>query len=775
MNKHASRLLRAAIALPSMTVAGLALAQDTAPGSKVLEEIVVTSTKRAESLKDVPISVAAYTQETMDKQSVRSFEDIARMTPGVTFSNRGSGNSHRTDIAIRGISAGPGTATTGVYLDETPIQIRPDCCASTNPYPVIFDLERVEILRGPQGTLFGAGSEGGTIRFILPEPSLTEQQVYARAGIAFTEHGDSTQEGGAAVGGPLVDDSLGFRLSAYYREQGGYVDHINRLDQHVLSKDADSQDALVVRGALKWAVTDSLTVSPSLYFQRERTDDSSMYWEAFSDPDQGRFVNANPVITPTDDRFVMPVLKIEWGNDAVGLVSNTSYMKRDNVNTFDDTLVTTAIFAGTTGNYIPKELAHVAMPGDVYSGQRVWTQEVRLQSAQPDARLNWVAGVFYQKIDQGYHYYVDAHQLEDVLNYGNTGPWTTVEDALGMGLYQGKYILWENETMKNTEIAAYANVDFRLTDQFKATVGLRYSHNEYQDIDTQAGPVVSSEQGFTHTSKTTDKPFTPKFGLSYQPDDDNMYYVTASKGYRQGFTTGAVASRCQADLDALGVSGAARGISPDSVWNYEIGSKNRLAQGRLQIDASLFRIDWKDIQSSLGLPCGNTWRGNLGTARSQGFDLSLAARVAGQLTVGLSVGFADAKYTETIRGSTGTVLRADGERLPVPRWNVASSLQYDFDAFGHEGYARLDQRYSGARPITELDPTLPWDGQTHNLDLRMGMKFGNTDVSVFGSNLSDEHPVFNRNRPMMEPPPADLYRAMTVRPRTFGVTVLYRY
>jgi iron complex outermembrane recepter protein len=775
MNEYAARLLQAAISMTLVTSA--AMAQE----GNVLEEIVVTSTKRAEALKNVPISVAAFSQEKLDKQNINTFEDIARMTPGVTFSRRGSGNSHRNDISIRGISAGPGTATTGVYVDETPIQIRPDCCVSSNPYPRIFDLDRVEILRGPQGTLYGAGSEGGTIRFITPEPSLSQYNVYARAEASGTEGGDPSHELGLAVGGPIVPDKLGFRLSAYYGKDGGVVNHINRLDQRIIAKNADWNDATVVRGALKWAVTDNLTVSPAFLYQKERINDSSHYWETFSNPGKGDFNNASPVVTPTDDHFVLPSLKIDWDNGSVAIVSNTSYFDRDNINTYDDTLITSAIFAGVTSAYVPVELAHVAMPGDTYSGQKIWTQELRVQNSNPDARLNWVVGLFYQDVEQGYHYRVDAHQLVDVLNYGNdTGIAKTVEGELDVGLYQGMYILYETSTVKNEELAGYANVDFAVTDRIKLIAGLRYSHNEYKVHEFAAGPVVSSD-GFYTNSSSTDKPVTPKYGVSFQADDDNLYYLTVSKGYRQGFTTNAVASRCQADLDALGVSGEAKDIKPDSVWNYEIGSKNRLLEGRLQIDSSIYRIDWTDIQSSLDLPCGNTLRTNLGKARSQGLDVSISAIVGQALTLGLAVGYADAEYTESVRGSGGTVLRPEGEPLDIAPWTVASSVQYDFDMFGRSSYVRGDHRYSShdstpLSTVSNVDQTIPRAPSSSNLDLRWGMEFGLLEVSLFAANVTNQHPQFNRSRSVsFAPPEQSNYRGVTVRPRTFGITTIYRF
>ena len=196
-------------------------------------EIIVTANRREESLSKVPVSIAAFGQEQMAKQSVRSFEDIARLTPGLNFSRatRGNGNF----VAIRGISSNTGASTVGIYIDETPVQARLQSLSTGQPYPRIFDLDRVEVLRGPQGTLFGAGSQGGTIRFITPKPGLTEYTMHGRGEISSIKGGGTNFEGGAAIGGPIVEGKLGFRASAWYRRDGGYVDLVDWVDGHSIS------------------------------------------------------------------------------------------------------------------------------------------------------------------------------------------------------------------------------------------------------------------------------------------------------------------------------------------------------------------------------------------------------------------------------------------------------------------------------------------------------------------------------------------------------------
>src|SRR3984885_9154546 len=196
-----------------------------------LEEIVVTATRREERLQDVPISVLAFSQEKLDAQGLKNIDDLARLSPGLTFqrngmSSAGNYNDESSDINIRGVDSTAGTSTTGIYIDDTPIQTRHIGFGSINAFPALFDLDHVEVLRGPQGTLFGAGAEGGAVRFIAPEPDLNKTSIYARADVAVTDGGSPSWEGGVAFGTPLIDDVLAFRASVSFRRDGGWVDRV---------------------------------------------------------------------------------------------------------------------------------------------------------------------------------------------------------------------------------------------------------------------------------------------------------------------------------------------------------------------------------------------------------------------------------------------------------------------------------------------------------------------------------------------------------------------
>jgi iron complex outermembrane recepter protein len=763
----------------ALTLSATGAQAQTPPPSGGLEEIIVTASRREESLRSVPISVAAFTQESLDKQNVRRFEDIAKLTPGVSLIRGARGNSQSGGVSIRGISSGAGTATVGIYIDETPLQTRPASTASSNPYPRIFDLERVEILRGPQGTLFGAGSEGGTVRFITPTPSLTQYSSYARSELAFTKNGDPSYELGGAIGGPMVEDKLGFRLSAFHRRDGGYTDRVNWNSGEVIDENSDWSDASAVRAALQWQPTDSFSVTPQLFYQKSRINDSSVFWEYFSKPGDNEFVNGNPIRTPTDDEFYLPSLKLEWDLGPATIISNSSYFERKNRNIYDSTTLDMASLALVTTTVPPPQLSDIYATGYLNDKTEIVTQEIRLQSNASDSRWSYVVGAFYQRSRQSNEYLVENTFLPRLIEYRVGFP-LPVEAFFpgGFGLYQGRYVLFSQSHLQDEELSIFGQVDFKLTDKLKLTAGARYADNQYESWSFGAGPVLSTNGRIT-TSEQEDKPVTPKFGVSYQANEDNLLYATTSKGYRQGSTTGPAGSRCLPDLQALGLGLEPRTIKPDYVWSYEVGGKSRLLDGHLQLDGSVYQIDWKDIQSGFFLPsCNNPTTANFGTARSRGVDLQLSALVAEALTLGLSVGYNDSEYVSTTYGAGNAIMRSKGEPLPIAPWQLAASGQYDFDLFGQNAYFRADYQYAShnSHPLdlasAAVDPTLPRPPSSTNVDLRAGMRINGFDVSVFGTNLLNDNPEYSRYR---DTPATTNYRGVSVRPLTFGVTIAYRY
>ncbi len=316
-------LLRRVVQLALIgAVAGQAQAQ-TAPADEKagggLTEIVVTATRHEESLSKVPLSVTALNQESLDLRGVKDFNDVARFTPGVNVDNSGTNN-----ISIRGIASTGGAGTTGIYIDDTPIQIRALAFNPDDALPKSFDVDRVEVLRGPQGTLFGAGSEGGTVRFITAQPSLTKTSAYSREEVSYTQGGSPSYEAGGAFGTPVIDGTLGVRATVWYRRDGGWIDRIDPTTQALQEKNSNYDETTLIRLAAVWAPADNWTVTPSIYYQDRFRNDVESYWPLYSNTGSDHYVNADPTQRTDPDTFYLPALKIEGDLGSTKLISNTS-------------------------------------------------------------------------------------------------------------------------------------------------------------------------------------------------------------------------------------------------------------------------------------------------------------------------------------------------------------------------------------------------------------------------------------------------------------------
>ena len=335
-----------------------------------LQEIVVTATRHEEGLSKVPISVTALTQDAMDVRGIKDILDVARFTPGINIDNSGTNN-----IAIRGIASTGGAGTTGIYLDDTPIQMRALAFNPDEALPQSFDLDRVEVLRGPQGTLFGAGSEGGTVRYITTQPSLTKTSIYSRNEISYTEGGEPSYETGVAGGTPIIDGTLGVRVSAWYRYDGGYINRIDPVSLQTVQTNANFAQTKLFRMAAIWAPSDNWKITPSYYYQDRYENDQQNYWPLYSNPGDNRYVSADPTQRTVPDTFYIPALKIEGDLGAVSLISNTSYYHRKEETGYDGTLYNLGFYQTFFG-------------GGLSAARRQWPASARGRDELSLARLD---------------------------------------------------------------------------------------------------------------------------------------------------------------------------------------------------------------------------------------------------------------------------------------------------------------------------------------------------------------------------------------------------
>ena len=817
---HHSRWMLVTTALVPIHLASVAQAADVVAAkddSQVVKEVVVTATRTSQLLSKVPLSVSAYTQETLDKQGIKSFSDIARYTPGVTF------DENTKDVSIRGIKSNAGDATTGLYLDDTPIQLRTLGFNSNNTAPVVFDLDRVEVLRGPQGTLFGAGSEGGTVRYITPQPSLTRYSAYGRLEVAHTDQGAPSYEAGVAVGGPLVEDKLGFRVSVDQRRDGGYVDRIDPYTGKRQSNNSNWTDTFVWRASVAWAPTSKLLITPTLQYQNRNQRDTDSFWEAYSNRSSGKFVNANPGRQSDYDRFYLGSIKVEYDLGKAKIISNTSGFNRREylLNGYEGTLYNLAFFghAFVASGIDPNGAAcaaNCAAPVD-YSGatdsplltskgpnlpgyaakygayhaynsitniQQNFTQEIRVQSNDPGSRLNWVAGVFYTKNRQESIEEIHDPQLGNLMQYlfGEDVPtaWGGVDLLSNGDDYYNRNVGHSEQT------AFFADVTYEVIENLKVTAGLRYAKTHFDITNNATGAQNYGDTG--GSSGKNDKPFTPKISVSYQVTPDQLAYATVAKGYRIG---GANVPLGQGLLESCAGDLALRGYSPttgtpqtynsDSVVSYEIGSKGKYLDRSLQVSASAFHVDWKNIQyQDLLSSCGILYTTNLGSAQSEGFDIQSTWLPVRNLEIDLAVGYTDAHFTKT-GGPAASPLVTKGDAVGGPPWTASVGVRWDFTFADRPSYIRVDDEYASknGKPTPRLDPVnAPYDPslktppQTNFLSVRAGIKFQSWDLAVFADNVANSHPELTREHADRYTP---IYNLTTFRPLTIGVTGIYRY
>lgn len=775
------------LALTCWTSGALADDQTTtaqpAANSNEIPQVTVTAQRRATLLKDTPISVQAITAQQLDNEGLRSVDDLTRVMPGVNFNRSGTSatgnyNDEDSEITVRGISSTAGASTTGVYIDDTPIQTRHLSFGSVNPFPAIFDLDRVEVLRGPQGTLFGAGAEGGAVRFIQPEPSVNEESVYAHAEVASTKNGAPSYEAGVAYGGVMVDDTLGFRLSAFTRHDGGYVDRVSydpvaQKVTGVVESNANWQDTNVVRAAVKLAASHDTSVIASVYHQELKLNDTSAYWEMISDPSAGVFNNGNAQPNTSKDPFTLWSVKVNSDLGATKLSSSTSYFSRNQTGVSDYTQ-----FLGTLLIQNP----YTSGPGSAGGlGSAYFTdtqhnimEELKLQSADPKATLSWVAGLFLSRTDE--------NTTESMVD-GAIMTYIGMPSYPGLGadqlVYQGPYEAIERQT------ALFGQGDLNITPTIKLTAGLRVAKIRTTGLEYDYGPLVGPDPVRANAS-LSETPVTPKLGASWQPDADNMFYVSAAKGYRTGGINPYLGALCQSDLQTLGLASTPSTYQSDSLWSYEIGSKNAFLARSLQIDSSAFYVDWKNIQQSVYLPnCGNQFADNLGSATSKGADTSVRYKPTANLMLTMDAAYTNGRYAETvIAGSAiaGYPVVSKGDMLTTTPWAFAFSADYKLPGFDdmkpylHADY-QLNTRQQGLTPGQNpvdggYDPAAINAPETKIMGLRGGARINGWDVSVFVNNVFNATPELVHQHDTTASP---LFFDRTWRPRTIGMSVNYRY
>jgi len=756
----------------------------------VLQEIVVTAEKRAEDVQHVPISISVLDNSAFDRLSIENLADVASHVPSIDYYSTGPKNL----FAIRGIYSGGGASTTAIYIDDVPVQIRVGIVGLIGAtLPAVFDLDRVEVLRGPQGTLFGSSAEGGAIRFITPEPGLREYSGYSRADVGYTDHGDPSYEAGAAFGGPIIQDVLGFRVSAWHRRDGGYVDHESAIPGGYDQRNSNWEDSDVMRLALTLKPSEAIKLTPSLYYQHNYSHDSSGFepaesrasndayvseWGAlnlpFSDIGAGKFVNPQLEQTPSSDTFYVPALRASFEFSGLTLISNTGYLHRSNLTHEDFTTATPGGFG------LPWPL--VAAAGDynlIHTDQNVLSEDLRLQSPSGQT-IEWTVGFSF----------VDSRER----NYNpEVSPYFPILFP-GSVLLPGDVSYIGDERANDKQIALYGQATYHFTAQWSLMAGARIARDTDDYSIFQNGPFAGGESFVAGRQGETVK--DPKVGLDFQLDENILLYVSAAKGDRVGGVNAPfpLTPSCTTLLGQIGLSAFPPTFSGDSLWSYEIGTKSRFFDNHLQIDASAFHIDWTNVQQAVSLPpneCPESFTANLGNAHSDGFELEVDAK-AGALSFDLAVGYVKARNTKTIEvatpGSAGmppSVIQyvTTGQQVNpyATPWTVVPTIEYAHPIASYQAYLRLDDEFHSKNPgpfaqgfpdNVSFDTNFIPNPSTNVLNVHAGVRASGWDVSIYALNTLNSHPLlFNTALETGQ----FIGPTYTLRPLTMGARATYRW
>ncbi|QIB64538.1 TonB-dependent receptor [Kineobactrum salinum] len=683
-------------------LAGSALAatddSDAALQGPRLEEVIVTASKRQESLQDVSASISAFTHADIKRLGLDNFEDFARRVPGVTLNQA---VKNRSVFNIRGVTTslfgGNTQDPVSVYINETPVT--DTFGAIVQPDLRLFDVERIEVLRGPQGTLFGSGSLGGTVRILTRQPDPSAPAAEGRIDTGVTDGGHWRQRYDGMVNVPLLENTLALRLVGYHRDEEGWVKNVSRGSRN-------STEDWGGRAALLWRPGEAFYAKLEVIHQDSDPEDG----DAFN-PDLGKFRKASTISEARPSTLTNYSLTMEYEFPGFAtLLSATSFQQSDTASYAD---LGDFLGLGASGFNV----------SDPWESEFI-TQELRLVS-NTDSALEWLVGSFFIDRTTDAAFLVQAPGLSEAFG----------------GLIPTDDLFQSDIETTSRELAAFADVGYRFSPQWKVQAGIRVFDTEvsYSEPDRNTlnfATFAVDNTAFRNTG--TDSDYTWRAGISYEPGDDMMLYANISRGYRIG-QVNPNKGPSLTDPDDLVIPEA---YDPDSSINYELGAKTTWLQGRLIANLALYYIDWTDIQvNGARVSDMQTFIANAGDARSQGLEIELSAMPLEGLDLNLALTFQDAKMTGV--ADDIIVAATDGETLPGSvDFKMSGGIQYSWAAFGDKQmYARADVQYVGSSPndfgMNGGNPFFAMNESYENVGAALGLVAKRWNLTLYGENLSN--------------------------------------
>ena len=571
---------------------------------QIIEEIIVTSTRREANVQSVPLSVHVLTDEDIERLGATGYADYARTVPGVSFTDIGLGGEKQV---IRGISTVANlpevNPTTSLYLDEVPV-MGGGVGVHYHANPMLVDIERIEVLRGPQGTLFGASSMGGAIRIITEQPDISEREGFLSAVVSSYDGGGDGYELRGMYNVPLNDGRAAIRAVGYYRDMDGFIDNLTTGINNV-----NTDDIVGARLSGTVLLSDNVSITGRIAYQ-----DSESAGNSIEEIEDGPRLHSR-LPESNGDEWVNYNLVVNVDSKWATLLSSTSYLDRSLSLTLDISPFIDAVFGFSNPFWT-----------NIADDSREFVQEFRLISDEED-QLSWVAGAYYQHLSQDFFQDFPAPGFDAQTD--NAAANAGVPDNLAISHY--------NNTLE--QLGLYGEATYAITDQIDMIAGARWFDISQDTSNTTIGLFLAGaplESGIANESGVT-----PKIGLSFTYSEDLTLYATAAEGFRAGGNNtgeGSDSPECIAELASIGYSEYPSSYDSDSLWSYELGAKTRWLDGRASLNAAVYHIDWSDMRTQRFLDCGITFRPktratrqsmesswNLSPSPTDSFDIILAA------------------------------------------------------------------------------------------------------------------------------------------------------
>ena len=755
--------LASALPVPAAAQEAGAAEAEAAPGGSFGEEITVTARKREENLQEVPFSVVAPSEEVLRSRGAGNLEDIAANVAGFTVQNLGPGQSQ---VAMRGVAAGqvvrdqPGVKEqVGIYLDESVVSL-----SLFTPDIDLFDMSRVEVLRGPQGTLFGSGSLAGTVRYITNQPEIGVSDGFGEFSLASVGDGGMGGSAKAAVNVPVGDRSA-MRITAWHTSFGGFMDAV-QPDLSV-DEDVNSGTRTGARWAFRFEPSENVTVTPRLIYQEvdmdgwNRIDDFNILANPYTTTRPAVDLGERQLFTqfdePYTDEFLLADLKVEIDlPDGYYFTSITSTTDRDLLVVRDSTALYASVAGATIG--LPEPVYTLDAPLIDATTATGLTQELRLASG--DEYTHWVLGLFYATSERDYGQSLPVPGFEAMTGIPTMGRFGAAVDEL----------FYSDLSYEFDQTAAFFEITWTASDRLDLTAGARWY--DYEETRSQVFDGLFADPGPT-VGETSADGIAPRFIASYEATENTRLNAQVSKGFRLGGINDPLNVPVCTPEDLATFSGR-DSWEDEELWNVEIGSKSTILGGRGTFNVAAFHMDIADLQTTVTAgSCSSRLIFNVPNATSTGLEVEIAGQPTASFDYAISASYADSELGSTLTstaadGTTSVVSGIqEGNRLPtVPEFQAALAATYRWEAGDWAGYLTGVFQHVGSRftqigdhspgfgavdllalsatnpiggPLTQttfrFDPEMP---AYDLLNLRLGFLNERWDVALFVNNALDE-------------------------------------